>query len=729
MRRKRHYGRIVSAVVSLLVAAVSAGLPQAAHAAFTPIATGDVIGSLGGGQVNEYTPSGTLVQTLMTGSTPTGSAFDGQGNLFVTEFGANDIRRVDATTGAVTVFSNNTILADGTKYNSPESIAFNAGFTKMYVSDANRGGPGGGIHVVDASTGKGLDFLPLSSSTGSQGQGESDWLAFNASNALYMTNENPTQGVMKVNLTTKDIVSPSFVPNLPNVGYAISFDKNGNLWVGDTSTILEFSSAGVLLKTITNPNFSIVFAAVFNPAGDTFYAGDLENGKIYTYALDGTLQGTFAATSGVEGLSVAGARLPNQPSIKTSLSGGGQTGANITVNAGTAVHDSATLTGNTATAGGTITYNVYSDNTCAPAKLVASGGTKTVTNGVAPDSDPVTLTTTGTFFWRASYTGDANNAASDSGCGPETETVIEGLISAQGTTLSATEGQAFIAAVATITDPDTNAMASEYSASIDWGDGITSAGTVSGPQGGPFTVTGSHSYAEEGTYTVMVHITDIDSTNPADATSTANVADAALTASPACLSPSPQSYNGPTATFTDAASPSGTLSDFSATIDWGDGTPVTAGTVTGAGGGPYTVGGSHTYATTGTFTITTTIKDVGGSMAVASCNTLGFGFAPGGGSFVIVGDVQVVHLFQATSEQDAIFSRMGPADAETTRWRTGRLQHVGFWASGFEGMRNRLQERGAEFQERTLADKHQLILRDPDGIEIEVNFPLSELTA
>jgi hypothetical protein len=102
--------------------------------------------------------------------------------------------------------------------------------------------------------------------------------------------------------------------------------------------------------------------------------------------------------------------------------------------------------------------------------LVASGGTKTVTNGVVPNSDPVTLTTTGTFYWLASYSGDAKNAASDSGCGSETETVVEALIVAKGTTFSATEGKSFTAPVATFTDPDTNATAAEYSANIAWGD-------------------------------------------------------------------------------------------------------------------------------------------------------------------------------------------------------------------------------------------------------------------
>jgi hypothetical protein len=212
--------------------------------------------------------------------------------------------------------------------------------------------------------------------------------------------------------------------------------------------------------------------------------------------------------------------------------------------------------------------------------------------------------------------------------------ISDRAITTSGTNISAAEGKPFTGTVATFTDPDTFATAGEYSATIAWGDGVTSAGTISGT-GGHFKVSGTHTYAEEGVYHLTVRVTDTDNpSNTATANPTATVADAALTATPACAATSLHAYNGRTATFTDAASPFGTLSDFSATISWGDGT-TTAGAVTGANGGPYTVSGSHTYATTGVFTITTTISDVGGSTATTSCNTVDFSFAPGGGSFVI----------------------------------------------------------------------------------------------
>jgi hypothetical protein len=98
------------------------------------------------------------------------------------------------------------------------------------------------------------------------------------------------------------------------------------------------------------------------------------------------------------------------PRIETTLS------ANP-VTVGTTVHDSATLTGATANAGGTVTYTVYTDSSCSQGAQPA--GTVTVTNGVVPDSNPITFNSAGDFYWQAVYSGDANNSGATSDCTSE----------------------------------------------------------------------------------------------------------------------------------------------------------------------------------------------------------------------------------------------------------------------------------------------------------------------
>ncbi len=109
------------------------------------------------------------------------------------------------------------------------------------------------------------------------------------------------------------------------------------------------------------------------------------------------------------------------PNISTVLHSGDLTGAKITVLFGSAVTDQATLTGAGPTAGGTVSYRVFSDDTCQT--QVANAGDKTVTNGSVPASDPVTFPTAGTYYWQARYSGDANNAPKTSLCTDEVLTV------------------------------------------------------------------------------------------------------------------------------------------------------------------------------------------------------------------------------------------------------------------------------------------------------------------
>src|ERR1700722_12481201 len=118
-------------------------------------------------------------------------------------------------------------------------------------------------------------------------------------------------------------------------------------------------------------------------------------------------------------------------STSTSLSGGGQSGASISVAENTAVSDTATLSGaNASTATGTVTYSVYSDSGCTTA--VSTGTAQSITTpGALPASSPVTLSTSGTYYWQASYSGDSANTASTSTCGSEVEIVTIPVVGSQ----------------------------------------------------------------------------------------------------------------------------------------------------------------------------------------------------------------------------------------------------------------------------------------------------------
>jgi hypothetical protein len=189
-----------------------------------------------------------------------------------------------------------------------------------------------------------------------------------------------------------------------------------------------------------------------------------------------------------------------------------------------------------------------------------------------------------------------------------------------GTTngIGGTEGQQLSGTVATFTDgtlllPCTGA--SQYTATVDWGDGTTSAGGVSQASSSllgacNYTVNASHTYAEAGSYTYSVTVGGPNGTLNTGAR-TATIADAPLSAAGIDFSATKgTSFTTTVATFGDANSLA-KPADFSATISWGDGTSA-AGAVTAVPGG-FAVAGTHTYATTGDLRFTVAIHDVGGN--------------------------------------------------------------------------------------------------------------------
>jgi RHS repeat-associated protein len=203
-------------------------------------------------------------------------------------------------------------------------------------------------------------------------------------------------------------------------------------------------------------------------------------------------------------------------------------------------------------------------------------------------------------------------------------TVADAPLTPQDGTFTATEGQASDAIVARFTDANPAASAGDFAAVITWGDGQTSDGRVvadasggsSGTAGSPFVVRGQHAYAEAGSYSVLVRISDRDGAS-ALAASSATVADAALT-TPRSGGPVPGGASvRVVAQFRDA-NPASAIGDFASTLDWGDGS-TSAGQVRDYGGGVYEVEGTHSYAGYGPFVCLATVQDHEGSTVTAGC--------------------------------------------------------------------------------------------------------------
>jgi YVTN family beta-propeller protein len=106
-----------------------------------------------------------------------------------------------------------------------------------------------------------------------------------------------------------------------------------------------------------------------------------------------------------------------------------------------------------------------------------------------------------------------------------TATALDAL-TAEGQTLNVNANQAFnLQTVATFTDPDASAVASAFTARINWGDGYQSNGVVvDGGNPGEFQVQGSHTYVghADATFTIKVTITDTLGSS-VEADGTANV--------------------------------------------------------------------------------------------------------------------------------------------------------------------------------------------------------------
>src|SRR5262249_20232351 len=207
------------------------------------------------------------------------------------------------------------------------------------------------------------------------------------------------------------------------------------------------------------------------------------------------------------------------------------------------------------------------------------------------------------------------------------------VVATAGPVISATEGGSTnLVLLARFTDPAGPEALTEYDATVTWGDGTTADNTndpnpnifIVAVGSNQFLVEGTHIYTEESPAggwqitTTVHHYSEVPS-SPLD--TTVNTQRAIVT-DPSVNAPGNFTFNaveGATpataqtlATFTDpgGAELTGgqpTPGEYTATINWGDSTPTTTGTITFSGG-TFTVQGNHQYAEEGSYTISVLLQ-------------------------------------------------------------------------------------------------------------------------
>jgi hypothetical protein len=143
------------------------------------------------------------------------------------------------------------------------------------------------------------------------------------------------------------------------------------------------------------------------------YSGDANNNAVNTACNDANESSTVNKAS---------------PSIATLASPtSGTVGVALTVS------DKATLS-NGYNPSGSVVFTLYSDNQCTVAAGVSGSGT--IGSGSATFSTSWTPTAAGTYYWIASYAGDANNNGFTTKCGDANEQIVIGKASPSITTLA-----------------------------------------------------------------------------------------------------------------------------------------------------------------------------------------------------------------------------------------------------------------------------------------------------
>jgi hypothetical protein len=370
---------LVSGLLALPVATIA--LPVfdgTASANGVPLQPGDVLASVGDGEVDNFSPSGALNDTLNNGTNATfttGGCFDTSGDFFVTNFDSNSLSEFDAAGNLVQ-------STWATAPSLPESCTVNA------QNDVFVGGQGAPIIREFDPSGALINSFNVQ---GGSGTGGTDWVDLADQCTLLYTGQGSE--ILSYNVCTKT-QNPEFASGLPGPCFGLRVRPNGDVMVACASEVIRFNKAGVQKQTYTIPAAGQLFSINLDPDNSTFWTGDDTTGEVFHVSiLSGSVLSAFGTSpaQGLFGLALVG-------EINTSL-------PTLTLSPSTQMH----TVGQTATVtakiknpvgsidGQTVNFSVSGANTASGTATTDASGKATFSYvGTNPGPDTVTATFTST---------------------------------------------------------------------------------------------------------------------------------------------------------------------------------------------------------------------------------------------------------------------------------------------------------------------------------------------
>ena len=264
------------------------------------------------------------------------------------------------------------------------------------------------------------------------------------------TQASPTSATVGVGITATDtatFVGTTSVAPTGDVTFTLFSDSNCSTTVPGVGGTGMIQTTGGVSTATYSVNWTPLTPGTYSWIAS--YPGDGNNQASETNCSDANEQITVNAAS---------------PGMTTKASP-------ATATVGVAVStltDTATLTGGDSPTG-TVTFGLYTDNTCTMAVMPAVGGTVALGGTSATETTSWTPPSPGTYYWLATYNGDANNSVNTSCGGSDPNEQITVNTASPGMTTQASPTSATVGVGITVTDTATLTGGDSPSGTVTFG--------------------------------------------------------------------------------------------------------------------------------------------------------------------------------------------------------------------------------------------------------------------